>query len=267
MEQILARMPSDLEYMLPAMSVVHDYTAQVVNQIRNGWRTDLVVVTVEVGDESHLFLNSCFPRMEVIVREQEEYTRGEWDCILDFRDWQRPFRIAKDSKKHLTESWGIIFGASPSKIPTLGCLNSRSKLETLDILISDEFEEAEKLLTYMDNNHPEARTKIGKVASLRVGGMFDVLSSTKIYVGKRDGASYLAAAMGKGLVELYPTDVPLWWLSKGNSDTYKIIYGDRWDAETVFGELEEVWQDISNTRMYSEQLSGQQLETAMGVGI
>lgn len=258
-DRILVRLPKDFEYFLPAVSCVHEYIMQVQNQKKH------FIVTVELGDESHLFFSSLFPRMEIQLAGDRPRSRWDWDVVLDYRTTDRAMGIAKATKKHVTEAWGVLFGGSPPRIPQLGYLGARVKREETDILIDSNVPQAERLKVYFQNP-PVITIRVDQVNGLRPGTMFDKLCGTKMYIGKRSGATYLAATMGKKLVELYTNDLPSWWLAKPPSDRYKMIYGTEFSPELVWTIAEEIWT-TSNTMSQGVITTDRQASTVEPVSV
>lgn len=254
-DRVLIRFPKDFEYFLPAVSVAHEYLMQLQQQQK------YFKITVEINDESHLFFSSLFQRMEIIQGGQEP-RRQDWDCVLDFRSTERVLRIATPTKRHVTDAWGILFGGSPGKVPQLGYLGARVRQAIVDVIVDADIENGEKLLTFFNRNYPDALVVVDRVNGLRPSTMFDKLCATRMYIGKRSGATYLAATMGKALVELYPTDLPSWWLSKPQWDRYKLIYGDSFSPELIWVFVETIWQNICSSMSQSAMPTGKPVSIA-----
>lgn len=257
-EQILIRMPNQLDLFLAGAAVVQDYWVQLYGQLRQGIRKDLFQMTVEIGEESHFFLAPLFPRMELIYREDEVIKRGTWDCILDLRDMDSVLRIATANKKHVTDAWGIKFGASAQRMPELGGLAKLKDKGGVDVLIDEQIEDATKIQEYFALNYPEVVTEISKVAGNRVSLTFERLSRAGVYVGPRGGATYLGSTMGKAIVECYPDDLPLYFLSKNSGPRYRALYGETFPVSYVWNAVEEVWLAITGQDNHSYDLTPQQ---------
>lgn len=243
-ERILARMPDQLDLMLAAAAVVQDYWVQLYGQMKMGIRRDSFQITIEIGDESHLFLTPVFPKMEVIFREQDQIKRRDWDCVLDMRDMASALRLAVATKRHVSDVWGIQFGATAKKVPELGGLMRRANQGGVDVLIDSAVEGAEELARYMDWNYPGTVTEVCKIDGRRVSLTFTGLSRTRVYVGYRGGASCLGSSMGKAIIECYPNDLPLYFLCKEAGTNYKAIYGESFPVEILWNALEQMWLEL-----------------------
>jgi len=256
-DRILVKFPKHFEYFLPAVSVVHEYFMQVQAQKKP------FIVKIELGDENQLFFTSLFPRMEIAIGG-EPCHRNEWDCVLDLRDVERPYRIAKATNLHLTAAWGILFGGSPGKTPNLGYLGARVRREETDVLVDCQVRGATQLAFFFRHNYPKLTIKVDRVNGLGPATMFDKLCGTKVYIGERSGATYLAATMGKYLVELYPDYLPSWWLSKPPQN-YRLIYGKDFSPELIWAYGEEIWQTLFSTKCQDAILTAKPVSTADNV--
>lgn len=244
-DRILIRLPSQLELFCAATAVVHDYVMQQARQIAQGMKTyDDLKVTVEFGHEEQFFFSPVFPRLELILRGQTKLSRTDWDCVVDMTSIDRALSLSMIPQKHLTETWGIMHGANPKRIPEMGCLGTRINETTIDVIIDENFEDGEKLRDLICSNFPSLKVVIEKVDGCRAGIIFNKIASTKMYIGKRSGATYVAAMMKrKQFVELYENDLPLWFLSKNTTEgNYKVFYGKQFTAEMVWIGVQELME-------------------------
>ena len=255
MDRILVRMP-ELEYFLPAASAIQNYVSQIYDQIVRGAKHPDCQVVIEIADESLLFFSPMFARTELIVWEEEVVHRNDWECVLDLRDINRVLRVATTTQKHITEGWGIMFGAAPLKLPNLGYLGVGLAEPEIDVLL-DVPEGTDKLEGWIAKNYPDLKVEWKNLSGRRPSAMFDVLARTRMYVGQRSAATYMAAMLGKGLVELYTRDFPSWFLCKPKSEGYSLVYADSFSAELVWLHMEEICQNISNTKSPAEILTAQ----------
>ena len=145
MDKVLMRMPDDLEFFLPATSVAQNYISQQYFQWHSKTKQQEPYFTIEIGEDSLLYLNSMFPRMEFIMREQELVDRFAYDCVIDFRDIKRVMNVAKPTQKHITEAWSAMFGASAPKLPVLGPIVATCQNPKYDFLIDASLPFAEEL--------------------------------------------------------------------------------------------------------------------------
>ena len=240
-DRILIRMPESLELFLMATGVVQNYAVQQTRQMLQGQKqAEGFRVTVELGHEEQCFFLPLLPHLNISLRGWPELRRRDWECVIDMRTTGRAFSLATAQEKHLTETWGILYGASPGKVTDLGIMKAKLGTPTIDVLIDEEIEGAQVLKGFFESNYPSLTVKIKKVNGSRAFRIFDDLRDTKMYVGNRSGATYLTAMMGKKLVELYRNDCPLWFLSKDKNDGYRVLYGDKFTPEMVWCECVEM---------------------------
>ena len=239
-DNILAKMPDRLDYFLAATAVVQDYCVQLHKQVMMRQRPPNFSFTVEIPDDSFLFLWQLFPRMDYVMRgEMESFPRGDWSCVLDFSDIDRVVRVASTPRKHITEAWGIMFGASPRMVPELGPLAFESVVPTVDILIDERVPVKDTMIEYMSLNFPHAKVVVRQMDA-RPSTVFSLLADAKFYVGVRDGASYMAATMLKPTLEFYDTDLPAWFMDKPHIN-YNMLYGTVFDPSMVWAIFEEMY--------------------------
>lgn len=224
-DRILLRLP-EWDYFFPAASFVQNYISQQYWQIAQKIKFVQPKFVIEVWDESHLFFTSMFPRLEVTVREREEINREDWDCVVDMRDISRAFRVAWPTSKHIVDAWGAMFGANPQRLPVLGPMAITCKEPHYDFLIDEGIEgslEIAKVL--LQEGSGDVRTF--PMSAVRAYKQFRLLADAKVFVGRRSAATYLAATMGKGLIETWPVDMPLWFMSKPQSEGYRLVIEDK----------------------------------------
>lgn len=239
MDKVLIRMPQEFEYWLPAASVAQNYISQQYFQWHTKTKVEEPRFTIEVGDDSHLYLNSMFPHMEFAVREQELIDRGAYSCIIDFRDVKRVLNVATPTQKHLTEAWSAMFGASAPPLPVLGPIAVTCRNPKYHFLIDETLEFAEELKYDLTVKHIEwmVSARVSSFQGKRLCHQFEQLADCSVFVGWRSGASYLAAVMQKGCVEIWPRTIPFWFLSKPKHDGQRILIGDRPSKEIVFEQI------------------------------
>lgn len=255
-DRILARLPEDLEYFLPALAVLHNYVVHLRMQVGNGWKPEGITMTIDYGHERNLFFLPLFPRfshpeMLVTIGTPERLNRKDWDCVLDFRDITRAFHFARVAKKHVTESWNALFGASGDIVPQLGYLGAQVRDDEQGILIDGSLPCVDDLVETFKLWKPGVRVEVAELNKLRPATMFSMLSRVKMYVGFKSGASYLAASMDKFLLEMYPSTGPSWWLSKKKSAKYVGWYSRDFSIGAVWPLLENLWT-IQDTKSHVE---------------
>src|SRR5580765_5660782 len=161
-KKLFVRMPINMDYFLPAVAFVHNYVLQLRTQVGIGMKPKVEPIVIELWREDQYFFSPLFPRMELTMGdENRKLSRSEWACVVDLRTVDRALAVAQPVGKHITDAWGIMFGASPSPLPELGYMvmyGSREK--TWDILVEAELTDSFKLLKYIEMNYPEARAGV-----------------------------------------------------------------------------------------------------------
>lgn len=241
-DRILMRMPEQFEYLLPAIAVAQNYISQQIFMWHQKHKATEPRFTIEFGEESQMFLNSMFPRMEVTVRENPFLDRSDWDNVLDFRDIQRAFNVSKATGKHITEGWSAMFGASAPKLPILGPIGVTCQAPTYHFVIDAALECAEELKTAINvhNIHWGMMAKVAKFHDQRVFQQFTELADARVYIGLRSGASYLAATMMKGCIEIWNDTLPYWFMNKPQSDGYRVLLGATPSRDIILDEVRQV---------------------------
>ena len=263
-DNILIRMPEQLDYFLAATAVVQDYVVQLYKQAAMKQRAMNFKLTVELPHEDLLFFWPLFPTMQCILREDsKKFLRQEWSCVLDFTDVNRTIKLATIPQKHITESWGIMFGASPPIVPGLGQMIQGCTSPELDVLIDERLDMKETLCEYLHNSYSQATVQIKSVEGLRPASLFGMVADTKIFIGMRGGATYLSAAMGKPTLEMYPDDLPQFLMSKPHNENYRMFYGSHFDVGTVWAIFEEMYCAVAGI---ADGLQGEIMAVMGGCG-
>ena len=272
MDRILVRLPNKAELVFPAIAVVQGYIDSLVKQIEQGRKHPGFGIRIEAQDDSHLFLSPMLDRLEWWVNGGEAYERFSWDCILDFRNEDRAFAMAKYTEKHIVEIWGTMMGSMPKRVPYMGYLAYKAERKAkFDVLIDSWICEADTLRQIMQYYYPHLTIKVESVAGRRMFQMFDSLCDAKMYIGPRSDASYMAATINKLLLELYPSDTPLWWLSKPICDLYGYIHAKEFRAEDIFSRFKRFerlgipWLTITDTKNPEGLVLGAQQESTAEV--
>ena len=244
-DRVLIRLSDDLELFLAGTAVVHNFMVQQTRQMMEGMKSNEGFrVTVELGHEEQFFFSPLFPHLDIILRGQRKLRRQDWECIIDLLDISRPLSLAQAQKKHLTETWGIMCGATPQKTADLGVMTAKLGQETMDVLIDGSLDGAEKLATLFLHNFSTLNVVVKNLKGIRACQVFDAVADAKLLIGRRSAATYLAAMMkSKKLVESYPTEFPLWFLDKNVGKDYRVFVGDNVLAETLWLGCNELLED------------------------
>jgi len=262
LEKVLIRMPQVQELFFPAVAFVHDYMMQLTGQMRAGLQRP-GTVTLELWREDQFFFTSLFPRLLLENGDKNRnLSRSEWACVIDLRTPTRALELGATAGKHVTDAWGIMFGASPRVIAELGFMSIWiPKEKEWDILVDAELDEPVVLMEWINQNFPDAKTDFVQLSRVRYSEMFDKLGSTRMYVGRRSASTYLAAMMKIPLVEYYPDDFPRTFLSKPARPDYRVFFGDG-RAINLWVGVQELWQTLSDTNYRDGTLTVRPVSTA-----
>lgn len=249
-DRILVRLSDDLEMFLAGVSVAHNYLMQQARQVAQGQKDkDGFQLTIELGHEEQFFFVPLFPRLNIRMREANIFPRSQWECIVDLTDRDRAIRVGAPQKKHVTESLGVMCGASPGKIGEMGVLMFKVGQPSTDILIDQNIAWADELKNYVVCSYPHLRVEVKATSRKRAALMFDDVANTRMYVGHRSAATYLVAMMKKELVEMSQDGVPAWALDKNPGDNYRAFYGSDVCLESVWLACTEVLESATwNTK-------------------
>ena len=238
-DRVLFRMPSSLEYFFPAASVVQNYIGQQYVLVREGQKKIQSCFTVEFGDESEFFFASMFPRMELAMREQDEIKRSDWDCVLDMRDTSRVLALATPTNKHITEAWSTMFGCCAPKVPILGAVGIKCVEPAYDFLIDANLQAAEDMNQKAMN--AGYSTVVARVSGTRISYQFELLSKVRNFVGPRSESTYLAASIGRGLVEVWSKTIPFWFLNKPSNGNLRSVISESPSANILLAQAKEIY--------------------------
>jgi hypothetical protein len=235
-DRVLIRLSDDLELFLAGVAVVHNFMVQQNRQMMEGMKShEGFRVTVELGHEEQFFFSPLFPHLDIVLRGQRKLFRQDWECIIDMLDSGRVMNLAKAQQKHITETWGILCGATPQKTADLGAMAAKFGQPTTDVLIDANLNGSDRLEDFFLRNFPTLNFTVKDFKAMRACHVFDAVADTKLLVGRRSAATYLAAMMkGKKLVEYYPPDFPLWFLDKNVGKDYRVFWGDNVLIETLW---------------------------------
>jgi hypothetical protein len=252
-KKLLIRMPLDMNYFFPAVAFVHDHIMQLKTQIGMGLKKTAEPIVIELWREDQFFFTHMFPRLELVMgSEDRKLSRSEWACVIDLRTPTRALNIAEVVGKHITDAWGILYGASPKAIPELGyTMMYASKEKKWDVLVDSDLPDSVKLVRYIEMNYPEARLTCRDIYALRCSELFELMSSARLFIGQRSAATYLATMLKLGLVEYYPDDLPRTFLSQPPREDYKVVFG-QCTAELIWPSLELVWETLFGTKFQGD---------------
>lgn len=217
-EKFFFHFPDDGEMYLAAL-------ASVQSLIESSYRRDK-----DCEIEAHVFGQTWW---EFLLREPirsfNTYEPIDWDLsvCLDRGDM---YQRSLTTKKHAAQMFGLHVGSEPG-LPDVSHLVGETKYDVC-LLQWDGRAVLEELV---ETNWPEARlTNFDYIPDMigAVVGECDyyeerakLVCASRMVVGPRSFETYLAAAAGKSVVEIYPDSQHENWLSKWENPRYEMIYG------------------------------------------
>jgi hypothetical protein len=164
--------------------------------------------------------------------------RGQFDLVYEFNP-KRAYAMAKPTERHVSEVFAAPLGANAAVFPNMEALHKPYAIlqPTIDVLLQ-AFEGCSAVADWLTAHGKSYDTTNAVDIDPRGIGF---LLSFKMLVGPRSGMTYLAAALGLDVVELYPDDRHQRWVSKWSAAGYQMIYGSKLPPELVERAIEDVW--------------------------
>lgn len=236
-EQHFYWMPESCEMFVAALCAVQDYYKWLDK------RGIDPVVTAYCPNPQLQFLLPAFNKDGRVVVNTVSAIDGltieGFDQAVKF-DAELAYKLSLGTEKHVTQVFGMMVGSDPVKVvPDLSMIVDQWAT-TRDIQILP-FPGSDKVAEFLLNNRPEL-----DVSEAKDPENWQVALTGKLCVGVRSGLTYLAAAAGRSVVEIYPTDRHRNWLSKWSAGTYQMIYGNPGDVppELVYRAIEAMWKKV-----------------------
>ena len=244
-------MPNTLEMFLAALTAVQDFHVWMEKGFANPNEKVPLRREAEITVYCHKELSFLLPALEkanisrIVAKVDNPMSLDlrDFDLAVKF-DSERAYDLVKVAEKHVTQAFGIIIGSDPLKA-TPDLSNCKFAEPKYDILILP-FPDQKQLVDFLVNNHPELETDYVDSATLEdsATGAWESIGKYRMVVGVRSGLTYLAASLGKGVVEIYPPDIYRDWLSKWSCALYQMIYlePEKASASLVYRAVEAVWK-------------------------
>lgn len=245
MDQVLFTMPDNLRDFLIATTIVQELQIQMLYGAAKDppLREQNFNITIRL-DEKFSYLEPCLQVVKNLVpifdySGWNEYSRGEFNNFIDF-DFELAKRLAKPNKKHITEAFGVkigtylnalFFGMFPSRQCQLGPLMfpKRKPEDKIRVGIEmwDDLEGAETFKGYIENNHPELSVSFSAPLQphMPLELFTRVINQFDIFIGPASAASYIAASLEKGLIEIFETEEDQWLYNNKNLKYYASTVG------------------------------------------
>lgn len=234
------RMPQTCEMFLAALCAIQDYYKWLEKEKR------AVTVNAVIGCQNpdlHQFV-SCLTIGKHTAEIGEPESLEGFEQAVDF-DPEVAYRLSKVNEKHVSQVFGIMIGSDPPKVlPDLSAMAFPDAVEDMLVL---PFAGSEQVYAFLEVNKPDRVIhRVEGVENLNQGISPRNMARYKLVVGVRSGLTYLAAALGRAVVEIYPTDRHRNWLSKWSNPFYQMIYGDPGQVtpELVYRAVEVVWKRV-----------------------
>lgn len=159
---------------------------------------------------------------------------GDWDLAYQFTE-EKAWAIAEATEKHVAIAMGLLLGAESKSLPDLsGITFEEPKDYHVNVLFLDHGDTWLFIDEYMRRNRPEV--------TYDWYFKIDQLADADMVVGHRSAPTYIASALGKKVVELYPDDKYKRWLSKWDNPNYSMIYGKEFPASMIWRSMETLWE-------------------------
>lgn len=238
-EKILLGMPEDFEMFLASLAAVQDYVYQQHRQEELGAKSQEWSVDVWLPD--HEFMKPAFPP-EVNFVEDWNPRRGEYDLAYRFFPTVA-YGLAARSDKHAAQAFGVLVGSDPGSLPDLSRVAAAGKAyqENVDVAVLP-IEQQHDIVEMLRKNKPELSVYVANGHGIFSADDVAMMASTRMVVGKRSDATYVASCFRDWVVELYPDDRHKKWLSKWTNKNYRMLYGRSFKAEQIWKTMEMLWQ-------------------------
>lgn len=269
-------MPTDLRDFMVAMAVSQEFSVQHVigsedTDTRQAIREKDFSITFRL-DEKFKYFESCLQVIKNVAPSYDysgwdEWARGDFDCFIDF-DAELAKKVILPTRGHITEGFGVLtgtytnaitFSMYPQKHPILNPLMLKREGPSPQILIYDLIPEKEKLWQYLMNNYPELEfISITNLAHVNATpkDIIEFVNEFDFVIGKASALTYAAAALDKGLIEVFSTEDEMTLYNNYGLPFYRATLDV--SAEYLFAIWEDLCQNfpafISDTKDQSPQL-------------
>lgn len=276
-EQALFGMPADGEYFLAALAAVQGWRREIDGQLHYG-ETELNRVEADnerLYNEQKLpmgkYLNMVNQLKVARARHADRYydltvwgdwerygwlkpafgeasfidscvspwepKRGQWDVAYMF-DYKLAHDSALPTQRSCPSMMAALVGAHASTIPDLSMIQGKYRAVETDVLIV-EWSESAELVTMLSEYKPEMSYSV--IHDVFHPLMFEYVLNASMVVGPRSYATYLAAAIGKRVIEIEATGYYKNWMAKWDAPNYSLLYGST-PAGLIWRTMEGMWR-------------------------
>lgn len=161
------------------------------------------------------------------LMEEQEEQEDQWDLEFTF-DVERAYRISEATGKHIVHAFGLLLGCEPETV-----------FPKLDHVVSLKNQSEDSILCHSAYNldsavldktglfpSPNLQTRAITQAT-SIEDMLKLVASASVVIAERSVTTYIASALGKKVIEFYPSDRHRGWLSKWSNENYRMFYGNR----------------------------------------
>lgn len=245
-DRMLFGMPSDYEMFLAALAAVQDYQHQQERQVELKAKDPDYTIHIYIPPGYGLeYLKPAFGKDVKFVDEYRP-NRTDYDLAVTFNP-ESGYRLSEAGQRHASQAFGVQIGSDPESLPDLSAVSEEvDPLTQYEVLlmnfpcrkaIADRIDEKNSRIAFCDG--------MSKFFGDELTGMgpidFRTIVSSKMIVGYRGPATYVASCFRRQVVELYPNDVHRKWLAKWRNPNYQMLYGKEFSAEKIWSAMETLW--------------------------
>lgn len=208
MDTVCIQMPKSPREFFLAMPVVQDYLFGYIQEVKRGSRDSKFDITLrmdEVYSEYELPL-----KVAKDISPSFDYTgwtvknRSEFACFIDF-DFEAAVRISSVTRKHITESLGLLIGSTPRKWPLITpprCSQGKG------ILILNWNDDGDDNRMYEQGTKLQKCFKDAHLVSLKDYDMAAInmldIDTCEGVIGPASVVTHLAASYNRPVLEIFP---------------------------------------------------------------
>lgn len=222
-ERLLFVFPDSEEVFLAAMSTMQKYMEEIPK--RDEYKENPCHFFVHFPNSKFNFLENLLHNTDqkvTLVGDDALHDRRSYDLCFEF-NVETAYDLSRATQKHATTAFGIQVGCEPSTFPSCPANMIEQYIDVLYLsnLPKSLVDEVTRLATESVPGIVQVRQKESEPLEDSIKQLF----AAKVVIGARSLQTYYAAALNRGVVEIYPDDVHRRWLSKWSSPRYKMILG------------------------------------------
>lgn len=249
LEKHLIRMPEDENLFVAACAAIQSQHAQIIARHKGKLWIDTDVIFKTDSLEELLPLTAARRVPESILY------RDQYSMVFDLSDVSRVLSLCVVSNQHAAEACASILGVNLlCELPDVSPL--RKDVEAPDVLFLNINHGKNQLVEWLENNRPELTYEVYDGRPLNV--LYKAMN-VKMLVSPMNSVTYMAAANGVLLAEIYPAHLGTVRFSKASSGRYyRIKEGS--SAAAIWRAMELLWDR-------AKCLCGRDSEIPMGLSM